>query len=323
MQSSSKIVRFLSGSAPLAACLAVLTACGGPGLILKGPISSKCESTGLSGCEDLTKGALAFVGGKQAEGKRFLQLGIAANMKVPGKLKEFAAQLRPVVDLPGVGSYAGPLKTIIQMIDDAAATAGPTGTDAVAAAASAEGAEPAEAKDGAAGEPTATASATHAASEPTPKQPEAQQPQQPRSSRRNLRAATVLLSSEDPLSAACSPLSSYGQTFADSSSLCRPIATGTATVVGAYVTAQCPNRIVLSVGDPAAPRWYVMSSPDQPFSLAGLELPVAEGQQLNVSMIANDRKRLRPDLRCAVTIVVSAAAESRPSGQTKPSGEGQ
>lgn len=93
--------------------LPVLVACGGGvSMVLKSPVESKCGSAGLKGCPELTEGVLLYVEGKEPEGKDKLIKGAAEN--APGKVKEFAKQLKLLKDVPGVSAH---MKKVLEVAD--------------------------------------------------------------------------------------------------------------------------------------------------------------------------------------------------------------
>jgi hypothetical protein len=92
------------------------TGCGGPQLVLKGPLTDKCTDAGLAACPEIVDGFLAYVDGKKPEGKEKLEKAAAENS--PEKVKSFAGTLQPLLGLPGVSSYTRPFKEIVDLLAD-------------------------------------------------------------------------------------------------------------------------------------------------------------------------------------------------------------
>jgi len=93
--------------------LPILSACGGSiSVVLKSPVESKCSSAGLKGCPELTDGVLLYVQGEEQKGKDKLIKGAAEN--APGKVKEFAKQLKLLKQIPGVSAH---MKKVLEVAD--------------------------------------------------------------------------------------------------------------------------------------------------------------------------------------------------------------
>lgn len=99
--------------------LPFLCACGGASVIFKSPVDSKCNSTGLKGCPELTEGVLLYVDGNEEEGKVKLEHGAAAN--APAKLKKFAKQIKALKKIPGAEKYT---KTLVKIAEILASSKG-------------------------------------------------------------------------------------------------------------------------------------------------------------------------------------------------------
>ncbi|HEX3344933.1 MAG TPA: hypothetical protein VHS09_10190, partial [Polyangiaceae bacterium] len=99
----------------------VLPGCGAAQVVLKGPLADKCTDAGLRGCPELVDGVLEYVEGNKPAGTAKLKKAAAAN--APDKVQEFAAMLQPLMKLPGVESYTGPLKEIVDLLANAARNA--------------------------------------------------------------------------------------------------------------------------------------------------------------------------------------------------------
>jgi hypothetical protein len=99
--------------------LPFLCACGGASVVLKSPVESKCGSTGLKGCPELTDGVLLYVDGKEEEGKVKLEHGAAEN--APAKLRKFARQIKALKKIPGAEQYT---KTLVKIAEILASSKG-------------------------------------------------------------------------------------------------------------------------------------------------------------------------------------------------------
>jgi len=98
-----------------------LFGCGGASMVLKSPVESKCTSSGLKGCPEMTDGVLLYISGDEAKGKE--ELSKSASMNSPEKLKQFAMAIKELHKVPGAGSYTAKLDAIADII--LAAKAGP------------------------------------------------------------------------------------------------------------------------------------------------------------------------------------------------------
>jgi hypothetical protein len=83
-----------------------VSACGAS-VVLKPPIMSACEESGLKGCEHLTEGVLLFVEGDKQQGVKKLKNAAAENS--PEKVKMFARALLLLKNIPGTGAYMQPV----------------------------------------------------------------------------------------------------------------------------------------------------------------------------------------------------------------------
>lgn len=98
-------------------CVVAFLVCGCGGtvrLALKSPVESKCESTGLQGCAELTEGVLLFVEGDRGQGSKKLLEGAGQN--APEKLRAFASAIKDLEKVPGAGDYARPLIEIAKLL---------------------------------------------------------------------------------------------------------------------------------------------------------------------------------------------------------------
>ena len=110
-------IRSLVSASVAALLVTFATGCGGAQMLLKGPLTDKCTGAGLEGCPDLVDGVLAYVDGKKPEGEEKLKKAAAENS--PDKVKSFAGTLEPLLELPGVSSYAKPIKEVVDLLADA------------------------------------------------------------------------------------------------------------------------------------------------------------------------------------------------------------
>jgi hypothetical protein len=87
-----------------------LPACGGPGLILKSPLTDKCNEAALKRCPDLTDAVIAYAGGEKEESKKKIAAVVAANE--PQRTQQFAEALETIANLPGLGATADTIREL-------------------------------------------------------------------------------------------------------------------------------------------------------------------------------------------------------------------
>jgi len=104
----------------------LLPGCGAALAMLKGPIVDKCKDSRLEGCDGMAEGAITYLGGDHAEGRRQIAAGAAKN--APKDVAIFAVSLRTVASLPGAGDYKADLEEIAGILQGApsVAAASPT-----------------------------------------------------------------------------------------------------------------------------------------------------------------------------------------------------
>jgi hypothetical protein len=95
-----------------------LTGCSSVSLVLRTPVSNQCEATGLKGCPELTEGVLLYVEGDTQNGRKKLLEAASAN--APQEVAKFAASLRTLGELPGVGEYMKPVMEVIAILSEGA-----------------------------------------------------------------------------------------------------------------------------------------------------------------------------------------------------------
>lgn len=93
----------------------ILVGCGSSvQVVLKSPVESKCKSSGLKGCPELTEGVLVYVDGDEAKGKDMLIKGAAAN--APADVKKFAKQVKKLKKIPGAESYTKKIVEVAKIL---------------------------------------------------------------------------------------------------------------------------------------------------------------------------------------------------------------
>jgi hypothetical protein len=105
--------------------LVLLTGCGGS-FILKQPVVDQCQSQGLQGCDEITEGVLAYVDGDTVKGRAKLVAGAAKNS--PDKVKQFAAGLSALRELPGMSDQLGPIGEVASILSGDASSLAATNT---------------------------------------------------------------------------------------------------------------------------------------------------------------------------------------------------
>lgn len=107
----------------------ILAGCGGSiNVVLKSPVESKCTSSGLKGCPELTEGVLTYVGGDEPKGKEMLIKGAAAN--APADVKKFAKAVKQLKKLPGAEAYTKKIVEVATILSAEAKKAAPAGANA-------------------------------------------------------------------------------------------------------------------------------------------------------------------------------------------------
>src|SRR5262245_31491263 len=97
--------------------LPLLVSCGGVQIILKSPVEDRCSKAGLKGCPELTEGVLLYVEGDKVKGKETVLKGAAEN--APEKVREFAAAIKELKNIPGATNYVKPLIEIADILASA------------------------------------------------------------------------------------------------------------------------------------------------------------------------------------------------------------
>lgn len=104
----------------------ILVGCGGSvKVVLKSPVESKCNSSGLKGCPELTEGVLVYVEGDEVKGKEMLIKGAAAN--APADVKKFAKAVKQLKKVPGAESYTKKIVEVATILAAEAKKAAPAG----------------------------------------------------------------------------------------------------------------------------------------------------------------------------------------------------
>lgn len=93
-----------------------LTGCGAG--MLRAPVESGCNETGLEGCPQITEGVLLVVDGDKAAGLEKLKAGAGANQ--PAELVLFAKALKAIGALPGLQPHMAPIVEVCTVIEQLA-----------------------------------------------------------------------------------------------------------------------------------------------------------------------------------------------------------
>lgn len=244
-------------------------ACGGMAAraALKGPLADKCTEAGLKSCNRIAEGALLYVEGDTANGTADLKQGIADNG--PEELRGYAKKLRMVLDLPGVGAYAGRLNEIVAMMEGAA--------------------------DEAPSKAPAGGSASRAAVAPRESEPRALRAER---SVDDMRTATATPGA-DTNPRACPPALSTAL-GAGACNLTRQYI-GPLVVTDLYTTGDCPDDLFVLSGQPEEPRWLMLSRASGPLALHNAQLVVPADEPLFVGARSRTGSPLQRDSRCSVT----------------------
>jgi hypothetical protein len=112
--------------------LPILCGCGAAQLVLKPPIESQCNSTGLKGCPELTEGVIFYVEGDKPKGKDQILRGAAQN--APENVRKFAQAIKSMQldKIPGAAKYTKVLLEVADILATAKGADGPAGGPAVA-----------------------------------------------------------------------------------------------------------------------------------------------------------------------------------------------
>ncbi len=106
--------RWVSATFALSLYALGCSAVGGVSFVLKSPVSSACEDTGLKGCAELTDGVLLAVEGKKQKGLEKIRRGAGENS--PEQLVSFAKLLEGLASMPGVAEKGAIVKEVAQQI---------------------------------------------------------------------------------------------------------------------------------------------------------------------------------------------------------------
>jgi hypothetical protein len=297
---------------PHALVALALQGCGGAQLVLQHPISSQCESTGLKGCDELTRGALLYADGDPEQGRAVLTKGLVANYDKAAELKKFADAMKLLGKVPGAGQYVGALRPVIALIDEAASKAATTQT-AVAVVVT----RPAEVRPGAIAR---TLGPTEAEPQPSPatdqwgidKSRVEAEPAEP---------APTVASEKSIVSGYIVPTSDFAAPDARSCDLAVDLKATCVSrrlvvdymVTDLLVSPTCARELVVLTGPIRRPSWLIWVPAGRGLSEHGMRLPMAKGGALVVGVVDNqkppipigDKQKARslagPEWRCGLT----------------------
>ena len=270
-------VHMLNLSRPLA-CALLLFGCGASQMVLKDPIANKCANSGLQGCDELTDGILLYVDGNKVEGEAKLKQGAAANS--PDKVKAFAQNLEPIMQLPGVSSYSGSLKAVIHILATSADAHEPTEAGQAATAAKTT-------QEPQAGHATVAPAVEAATTVTLP----------PNLDISRLRTRTFFPATDDKA------------TTCDEGILAAPNRTctrvkaflGPLVLTNVHLSAGCPDELLIfSEGSEHSVRWILATPPGVALTVNGGGLLVPQDDVFYVGARSNVGP-LHKDVRCAVT----------------------
>ncbi len=262
--------------ATLMAGLLACAACfGGAQFLLKSPIADRCTEAGLKGCDALTDGVLEYVDGDRAEALKKIKEGAAEN--APDQLRDFADALRTLKAIPGADHYAHPVFEVADLLarPDQEPRSGSSKRTAPHAKASSKR-ESAEEDGGS----------------------NAVKPDQ------ELVRSTARISvpSGDIKATPCVPFGDTNIDVADMTARCLVVAKGPMVLTDVQTTGICVNDLLIGAGDPANPRWALVSAATAaPLSIHGANFAVLDKEGLFVAQTAPTAAALRGDLHCAIT----------------------
>lgn len=245
--------------------------CGGAfTLIVKPPVVSRCEETGLKGCDEITDGVLLWADGKKEEARTKLRAGIAKNSTT--RVRKYAANLKIVASMPGISDYSAPIIEVCDLLADE--TGGPL-TAEEEKTAEKPSAKPAKEKSE--GDVTAARDTAkdHA-----------------------LRTSTAVPFANSQ-AYSCQPFSSLASPVGPAS--CLRVSEGPLIITDIHVSAGCPNDMFFLVGKIPKPRWFVLAPPGGT-SLHGARLLVNADESVIVGVRAGSAdQELKKDVACSVT----------------------
>jgi hypothetical protein len=283
-----------------------LEGCGGAmQIVLKPPVTEKCESTGLKGCEELTDGVLLYVEGKKDEARVKIRAGVGAN--TPGDVKTFARGLKLVISLPGISSYAAPIREVVDILADEADALPKTTPEKTVSKAGPKTKTTSEPKE-------VVASAEDYETKPT----------------KTYRTSTIVPSAKG---AACAAFAYVGvadhlvvdgskAASAPAAAVCANVTSGPFVITDIQIGPGCPNELFVLAGDREKPRWFVISPAGTLTSIHGAAFVLKEDEHLVVGaratpppppapspkLIAAPKKAESPaeptfvkDVECAIT----------------------
>ena len=240
-------------------------------LTLEKPVRKRCESAGLQGCDQLTRGTILYADGKAQLGQRVLTGGLEANAGRKAELLAFATSLESLDDSPRTSEYAVRLRPAMDLIVNAA------GKGPAAAAA-----------------PPVAATSTHASA----RQGAQSQPSEPGS------VPSPELGREPSNAGSDSPkrlLTGFigGRADETGHTNIEPCRLGDGTpgwcifqpvmmrglITDLVVSQACERDVFVLEGSPARPSWLVWSSANKGLSMHGLRLPVQSGGSLVVGVV--------------------------------------
>jgi hypothetical protein len=279
--------------------LTLVAGCGAAGLVLKSPLSERCTDAGLKGCPELVDGVLDYIDGNKTEGMAKLKKGAAEN--APDKIQEFAAELQPLLKLPGVESYAQPIKEIVDLLASSAKSAstrkvpvtpeddGPPATTVVTKAE----AEHDLINPYRTGQPRASSVMA-----PWPTRPTAAA-SIPNLDVAHMRTSTVVPATDAKALACEGPLAIVpGGTCARV-----PVMLGPFVVTDVFAPGGCGDQLFVSTGNSeGAHGWTMFNAAVGALSIHGMQLVVQSDERLYVGA-RTEKGLLRSDaLRCTVTL---------------------
>lgn len=256
----------------------VSAGCGGAmTIIVKPPVVSRCEETGLKGCDEITEGVLLYAEGKKDEAREKLRAGVAKNSST--RVRRYAANLKIVASLPGISDYAEPIREVCDLLADE--TGGPLTNDEEKSAQ----AEPAGKEKSKSSSKSKHSDDDSDASMNTAKD-------------HGLRTGTVV-----PVAAAtgytCSPFASVEST--SGSANCVRVSTGPLIVTDVHVGAGCSNDVFILAGKETKPRWFLIA-PTGGMSVHGARFVVKPDEPVIVGVrTSNAEDALKKTAECSLT----------------------
>jgi hypothetical protein len=317
--------------------VALLAGCATTRVALEKSVAGRCESSGLEGCTAITEGVIMYVEGDQR--LAYQKLHIAAGANEPDDVIAFAGALKTVNTEPGAARHAAALDEIAEVLSreakEAAQRLDAKEAERVAAnrkkasMLNASGEKKSDDDPGKSltGDDGASVDGSSARNDTSSG---ARVPADAMGTSRL--AADVLakgrapMGSTAPMALPVLPLGAIeGRTVVpatdegnrsclmsgimspsgeSSRGYCVRVARGPLVVTDLHSSSACPAELfALAVvpGDLSTPRWAVYGPPSSAINLSSGALVVREGEQFVIGVMSPSDRKIKRDIRCAVT----------------------